>query len=106
MALQAAEASLYHPRGLLYDSQGNLYISTERGLIRKVDPNGRITTFAGKLESEGGVLADNVHSSEMLLNKPYGMVIDEAINTSILQTVVTIESCELISPICLQRNAL
>ena len=42
----ALEAKLQEPKGLVFDSAGNLYIS-ERYRIRKIDTNGIITTFAG-----------------------------------------------------------
>jgi len=74
---QADNAGIFHPRGLVYDSIGNLYITSESGFVRKVDPNGFITTFAGRLISEGGVLEDQGHADTFLLNKPFGMVIDE-----------------------------
>jgi len=42
----AANALLDHPHGLATDSAGNVYIG-DRGRIRKVGPNGIITTIAG-----------------------------------------------------------
>ncbi|MBL7665024.1 MAG: hypothetical protein JNM93_07815, partial [Bacteriovoracaceae bacterium] len=72
----ATAASLFHPRGLAYDSFGNLYVTTEAGYIRKIDPNGFITTFAGKTAAQGGILADETFAQDVLLNKPTGMVFD------------------------------
>lgn len=67
------EASLFHPKGLARDAQGNIYISTENGFIRKLDPNGFMSTFAGKTN---GILADVTQAQEMRLNHPNGMVVD------------------------------
>ncbi len=73
----AINASIYHPQGVVYDNAGNLYVSSERGFIRKIDPSGNISTFAGKLLEDGAKLAERVHKSEIFLNAPYGMAIDE-----------------------------
>ncbi|MBL7663506.1 MAG: hypothetical protein JNM93_00120 [Bacteriovoracaceae bacterium] len=73
---QAIAASLFHPRGLAYDTVGNLYVTTEAGYIRKIDPNGFITTFAGKTAGQGGILADSTLAQDLLLNKPTGMIYD------------------------------
>lgn len=71
------QASIYHPKGLTYDSQGNLYITSENGFIRKVDSQGFISTYAGRLLENGGTLADSAHAEIMLLNNPTGVIIDE-----------------------------
>lgn len=72
----AINASIFHPRGLAKDNQGNLYISTERGYIRKIDPNGFISRFAGRESADGGVFSDSAPAENMLFNQPYGMVVD------------------------------
>ncbi|WP_208506260.1 SMP-30/gluconolactonase/LRE family protein, partial [Roseivirga sp. E12] len=42
-------ASFVWPHGLAFDSQGNLFVSDSRAQnIRKIDPIGNVTTFAGK----------------------------------------------------------
>lgn len=73
----ATSASLYHPRGLALDSLGNLYISTERGYIRKVEPNGNISTIAGKPLNQGGQLVQSGPMDKFYLNSPSALVIDE-----------------------------
>jgi hypothetical protein len=73
---QATNASLFHPRGLAIDSTGNLYVSTENGFIRKIDPSGQITRFAGLPLSQGGLIADQIHASQLALNRPTGMIVD------------------------------
>ncbi|MFA6237880.1 MAG: RHS repeat-associated core domain-containing protein [Bacteriovorax sp.] len=71
--LVGTAASLFHPKGVASDAQGNIYISTENGFIRKLDPNGFISTFAGKAN---GILSDVTQAQDMRLNKPNAMVVD------------------------------
>jgi len=73
----AVSASLYHPQGLVSDGFGNIYVTTERGYIRKIDPTGRIETYAGKLIQDGGLFADTAQAEDMNFSSPYGMVIDQ-----------------------------
>ncbi|MEQ1875072.1 MAG: right-handed parallel beta-helix repeat-containing protein, partial [Bdellovibrionia bacterium] len=76
---QATQASLFHPRFLTFDTLGNLYITTERGFIRMVNPLGVITTFAGLPPSHpDAVFADLAPASRVSLNFPSGMTIDES----------------------------
>jgi len=71
----ATGATLFHPRGLARDALGNIYVSTERGTIRKVDAStGVITHFAGK--PSGGSLIDTAPASDILLSNPTGLVVD------------------------------
>lgn len=42
------DASFSGPRGMVFDSQGNLYVADyQTSVIRKIDANGNVTTFAG-----------------------------------------------------------
>jgi RHS repeat-associated protein len=68
---KAINAGIYHPRGVAYDSVGNLYISSENGFIRKVDPTGLISTLAG-----GGGVSDNAPADKMAFRTPTGLVVD------------------------------
>jgi len=74
----AIEASINHPKGLVYDSIGNLYISSESGYIRKVDTNGNISIVAG--DPVNGKLTNESKAQEVLFNKPYGLILDQANN--------------------------
>jgi uncharacterized protein (TIGR03437 family) len=81
---QAAAAELYTISGLVFDSGGNLYISNEFNSqassigigerIRKVAPNGIITTYAGT--GEAGYTGDGGPATSARINTPGGMVVD------------------------------
>jgi hypothetical protein len=45
----ATSQNIQHPNDVVYDQFGNLYISSEMGLIRKVDTFGQISVLAGNL---------------------------------------------------------
>jgi len=79
---QATKATLNKPVGVAVDRAGNLYISeanTTAGsitsVIRKVTPEGIISTIAGKPGSVG-YAGDGGAASAALLNNPYGIEID------------------------------
>jgi sugar lactone lactonase YvrE len=74
----ARDAFLQGPRGMAFDSKGNLYITERRNSrIRKVSPEGIITTFAG-----GGPKADdfgdNGPATSADLNYPDDVAVDAA----------------------------
>lgn len=73
-------ASIYHPKQLLLNSQNELFISTEKGLILKLKTNGQIEKVAGLPVEEGGVFANQTNALVMALNNPNGMAIDESKN--------------------------
>jgi RHS repeat-associated protein len=75
----AVYASLYNPRRLTMDSAGNLYIADMLNhRIRKIDPNGIITTVAGN--GTQGFSGDNGPATSARLNKPSGIAVDNAGN--------------------------
>jgi sugar lactone lactonase YvrE len=44
----AATAAFFHPEGVSVDASGNVYVADSgNGMIRKVTPNGTVSTFAG-----------------------------------------------------------
>ena len=76
----AAAAQLNAPKGLVADSQGNLYISdTGNNSIRKVSANGTISTVAGSGVS-GGAAAGNGSNQ---FSAPEGMAADASGNVYI-----------------------
>ncbi len=65
----ALEASLNFPAGLTFDASGNLYIADRNNhRVRKVDPDGLITTVAGDGVADWG--GDNGPAVEAHLNYP------------------------------------
>jgi len=75
----ATSASLNNPLGLVADGAGNLYIADNgNNRIRKVDPNGIITTVAGS--ATGGYGGDGGLATNASLSAPFGLVLDGAGN--------------------------
>lgn len=73
----AINAGIFHPLGLAYDGQGNLYISSEAGYVRKVDVStGLISTFAGLPLNKGGIFSDQAPAATMAFNNPKNLIID------------------------------
>ena len=71
----AAEAHLSFPRGVALDSDGNVYISDlSNRRIRRVDPEGVITTFAGTGVS--GFIGDGGPATQAELTIPVGLALD------------------------------
>ncbi|HXI11919.1 MAG TPA: SMP-30/gluconolactonase/LRE family protein [Thermoanaerobaculia bacterium] len=70
-------ATLKEPHGIARDAAGNLYIADYgNNLIRRVDTNGIITTFAGGGMQPSGEIGENVVATKAVLSGPWGMVID------------------------------
>lgn len=68
----ALEASLYAPAGIAVDGRGNIFIAdTNHSRIRKVDPTGGITTFAGM--GQAGYSGDGGPAAQAGLNYPAGI---------------------------------
>jgi len=71
----ANAAVLNHPVGLAFDSAGNLYIGDSNNhRIRKVAPNGIITTVAGN--GNPGFSGDGGPATNAELNEPFGIAFD------------------------------
>ncbi|HMD71655.1 MAG TPA: hypothetical protein VKF41_09955 [Bryobacteraceae bacterium] len=78
----ATKARLNQPSGVALDAAGNLYIADlGNSLVRKVDGNGTITTFAGG----GGnstipAFGDGFPANQAILANPQGVAVDTAGN--------------------------
>ena len=66
-------ASFKRPEGLALDSFGNTYIAdTHNHLIRKIDPSGNVTTFAGS----GSPGSTNANGTSASFYYPQGIAVD------------------------------
>ena len=73
----ATEAKLNWPTGVAVDDAGNVYIADRNNeRVRKVDPEGIITTFAGTGEWGYDSDEDGGPAAEALLNWPTGLALD------------------------------
>jgi sugar lactone lactonase YvrE len=82
---QATAARLNAPRDLAVDAAGNLYIvDALNHRVRKVDPTGVITTFAGT--GVAGFSGDTGQATLAQLNNPSGIDVDAAGNVYIGDT--------------------
>jgi sugar lactone lactonase YvrE len=78
----ATSAKLYFPRGVAVDAQGSVYISDyELQTVRKVNPAGTITTFAGT--GRGGFSGDGGPATSAQLRYPEGIAVDGSGNVYI-----------------------
>jgi streptogramin lyase len=72
-------ASFYLPTGLAIDDRGNLFVAdTYNNIIRKIDPNGMVTTIAGKPAPQGkrnGGAKDD-KGPQAQFRHPFGVVVD------------------------------
>jgi sugar lactone lactonase YvrE len=79
----ATSATLSAPYYVVFDQEGNFYISdTVSAHVRKVDPNGIISTVAGG----GTTLGDGGPATSAKLNNPLGLAVDAAGNLYIADT--------------------
>ncbi|WP_183575541.1 gliding motility-associated C-terminal domain-containing protein [Mucilaginibacter sp. X5P1] len=70
----AKASNFRYPEGGTYDASGNLYIAdTFNSLIRKIDPAGNVTTFAGVADVSGLKNGDRLSAN---FNAPFGIVAD------------------------------
>jgi RHS repeat-associated protein len=68
----AVEALLNFPTGIAVDHNGNIYIADRNNQrIRKVSPNGLITTVAGT--GEAGYNGDEILATQAKITSPYGV---------------------------------
>ncbi len=82
----ATSAQLIMPTGVAVDPSGNVYIAdTGNATVRKVSPNGIITTFAGTgFQSFGAYAGEGGPATKALLGMPYSLSTDSAGNVYIV----------------------
>lgn len=82
----ATAAALNGPYGVAVDASGNLYIADSRNnVIRKVTPDGVITTVAGN--GSFGFSGDGGPATSATLSRPQGITVDLAGNLYVADTV-------------------
>jgi sugar lactone lactonase YvrE len=80
----ALSAGLDHPFGIALDSKGNLYIAdTYNNVVRMVNTQGIITTFAGSSTGTSGYQRDNGPATSALLAFPDAVAVDQSGNVYI-----------------------
>ena len=80
----AAEARFVRPRGLAIDRAGNIFVADEASnIIRKITPDGKVTTLAGKAGEKGS--QDGV-GAEARFSSPRGLATDAAGNLYVADT--------------------
>ena len=82
----ATSAQFITPTGVAVDKSGNVYIADiGNASVRKVSPNGIITTFAGTgFLSFGGYNGEGGPATQALLGQPYSLTTDNAGNVYIV----------------------
>ncbi|HVO97925.1 MAG TPA: hypothetical protein VMT15_07650 [Bryobacteraceae bacterium] len=75
--VQATTTAVDRPEGVTVDSQGNLYISeTSDSRVRRVAPNGIISTLAGQTKKTTGFSGDGGPATAATLAGPCGLAVD------------------------------
>jgi hypothetical protein len=79
-----SSALFYSPSGVAVDGSGNVYVAdTYNDLIRKITPQGVVSTLAGLLFA--GTNVDGYYTNAQF-NNPYGVAVDNAANIYVADT--------------------
>ncbi|MFJ6054498.1 NHL repeat-containing protein [Streptomyces sp. NPDC092307] len=73
----AVNSPLYHPTGIAVDADNNLYITEYYHRVRKVTPDGKITTLIGDGSYSGGFAGDGGPAARAKVNIPQGVAADK-----------------------------
>jgi RHS repeat-associated protein len=75
----AINAQLLGPKDIALGPNGSIYITSfsyaEGGYVRRVTPDGRITTVAGGGNLPPGEIGDGLPATEAVLHEPYGIAV-------------------------------
>ncbi|HET6481202.1 MAG TPA: hypothetical protein VFG35_14355 [Actinoplanes sp.] len=83
----ATDAMLSRPTDIAVDKDGNFYVAdTDNDCVRRVDGETGIITTAAGICGERGFDGDGGAATEALLNRPYGVALDEEGNLHIADT--------------------
>ncbi len=78
-------AQFNQPEGIVVDSKGNLFVAdTYNFIVRKIDKNGNVTTFAGVGTEKG---YSDGQEKKALFNMPIGIAIDKKDNLFVLDAI-------------------
>ncbi len=81
----ASSATLNNPQGIAFDGSGNLFIADNgNNVIRRIDANGNISTYAGN--GNAGFSGDAGAATSAELNAPEAVALDSAGNLFIADT--------------------
>ncbi len=80
----ASEATFYNPHGIAISQTGNIYICDRfNHIIRKISPNGQVTTLAGT----AGIIGDaDGNGSAAKFYEPWGICVDHNENVFVADT--------------------
>jgi sugar lactone lactonase YvrE len=77
------KASFYYPQGVAVDASGNVFVAdTNNNRIRKITPDGIVTTLAGT----GGSGSTNGVASTATFSNPQGVAVDGSNNIYVADT--------------------